>query len=64
MKKFSFELNVSVSKNWVEDGWDSDLIKDRLKEFIEMYMNPYAYAHIEFQAEIKNITKKPKRNKQ
>lgn len=53
MKTFKFNLKVSISENWIEDGWDEDLIKRKLTEFIEMNMNPHAYSHIEFVADIK-----------
>jgi hypothetical protein len=52
MKTFKFNLKVSISDNWIEDGWNENVIKAKLQEFIEMRMNPYAYSHIEFVADI------------
>jgi hypothetical protein len=52
MKTLAFYLKVSVSENWINDGWDGETIAERLKEFIEADMNPYANSHEEFQANI------------
>ena len=52
MKQFEFKIKVKISDNWIEDGWNSELIKDSLKNYIESEMNPYAYSGIEFVAEI------------
>jgi hypothetical protein len=57
MTTFHFNLKVSVSDNWIEDGWDEKIIEEKLKEYIEMHMNPYAYSHVEFVADI-NLKKK------
>jgi hypothetical protein len=52
MKKFSFEIEISISDNWIKDGYNAKLIKEKLIKYIECEMNPYAYSHIEFKAKI------------
>lgn len=52
MNTIKLEVEIKVSKNWIEDGWNKNLIKDKLKQFIECDMNPYAISHIEFKSKI------------
>jgi len=48
---FTFNLKISVSQNWIDDGVSRDNLKERLKEYIEEEMNGYAYEG-EYVAEI------------
>jgi hypothetical protein len=53
MKTFKFNVKVSISDNWIEDGWNEKAVEERLRRFIEEEMCPYAYPQVEFIADIK-----------
>ena len=42
-KQFKFTLTIKVSQNWIDEGVTSVNLKERLKEYIEEELNPYAY---------------------
>jgi hypothetical protein len=56
MKTWKIEINLKVSDNWIEDGFDAS---ERIEEIAEMMQQllPHAYGH-EVQANVK-IVKAP-----
>jgi len=42
-KEFTFKLKLKVAQTWIDDGVTSVNLKERLKEYIEEELNPYAY---------------------
>ena len=42
-KQFKFTLTIKVAQTWIDDGVTSVNLKERLKEYIEEELNPYAY---------------------
>ncbi len=53
MKKFRVEVEMTVTQNWIEDGFD---LAEREEEIKEAFANmlPYAYGH-EVKVEIKSL---------
>ena len=52
MKKFNFQIEIQVSKNWVDDGFSRKIAKERIENFIKEDILPYAYPD-EIEIEIK-----------
>ena len=57
MQTFNFNLKVQISDTWVEDGWDENLIKKKIKQYVEETMNPYCCPIAEFKCDISPIKK-------
>lgn len=56
MKTWKIEIELKVSDNWVEDGFDASERTEQIAEMMQGLL-PYAYGH-EVKAKVK-ITKAP-----
>lgn len=50
--EFEYIVKLSVTDNWIEDGFDGD--PDRIYDVLKANLLPYAYGH-EVQVQVKKV---------